>query len=92
MNEQYLWDRSGPPDPEIQQLERTLSVLRLQLRPPAPRRAAWWPAAVAASVLIAAAAWLASSQPAALPSAWQLANLQGSVSLNGHVASSASRS
>lgn len=89
MNEQYLWDRSGPPDPEIQQLERTLSVLRLQLRPPAPRRAAWWPAA-AASVLIAAAAWLASSQPAALPSAWQLANLQGSVSLNGRVASSAS--
>jgi hypothetical protein len=87
MNEQYLWDRSDPPDPEIQQLERTLSALRLQLRPPAPRRAAWWPPAIAASVLIAAAAWLASSQPAAIPSAWQLANLQGSVSVNDRAAS-----
>jgi hypothetical protein len=90
MNEQYLWDRSGPPDPEIQQLEHTLSALRFQLRPPAPRRVAWWPPAIAASVLVAAAAWLASSQPAALPSAWQLADLQGSVSLNGRAASTAS--
>ena len=25
MNEDYLWDRSGPPDPEIARLERTLA-------------------------------------------------------------------
>lgn len=29
----YLWDRSGEPDPEIKELEETLSVLRYQPRP-----------------------------------------------------------
>lgn len=29
----YLWDRSGEPDPEIQQLEETLGTLRYQPRP-----------------------------------------------------------
>src|ERR1017187_853593 len=26
MTEDYLWDRSGPPDPEIESLERTLAA------------------------------------------------------------------
>ncbi len=30
---EYLWDRSGEPDPEIQQLEETLGTLRYQPRP-----------------------------------------------------------
>ena len=30
MNEDYLWDKSGPPDPEIQQLEEILGSLRYQ--------------------------------------------------------------
>ena len=30
MNEEYLWDKSGEPDPEIQELEKTLGVLRYQ--------------------------------------------------------------
>jgi hypothetical protein len=33
MNEDYLWDKSGEPDPEIQQLEEILGKLRYQPRP-----------------------------------------------------------
>lgn len=32
-NDDYLWDRSGQPDPEIQQLEELLGTLRYQPRP-----------------------------------------------------------
>jgi hypothetical protein len=35
MNEDYLWDKSGEPDPEIQQLEQTLGRLRYK-RPAEP--------------------------------------------------------
>lgn len=40
MNEDYLWDKSGEPDPEIQQLEEILGTLRYRPRPLqfAPRR------------------------------------------------------
>jgi hypothetical protein len=30
MNEEYLWDKSGDPDPEIQELEEILGALRYQ--------------------------------------------------------------
>ena len=33
MNDDYLWDRTGEPDPEIQQLEQVLGTLRYQPRP-----------------------------------------------------------
>jgi len=33
MNDDYLWDKSGEPDPEIQQLEQILGALRYQPRP-----------------------------------------------------------
>ena len=33
MNDDYLWDRSGEPDPEIQKLEETLGTLRYQPQP-----------------------------------------------------------
>ena len=33
MNEDYLWNKSGPPDPEIQQLEEILGTLRYQPKP-----------------------------------------------------------
>jgi hypothetical protein len=32
-NDDYLWDRTGEPDPEIQQLEELLGTLRYQPRP-----------------------------------------------------------
>ncbi len=64
MNGDYLWDRSGPPDPEIQRLEAILRPLRRL--PPAselpvrrPRAASWFDratVAAAAAVLVALAA------------------------------------
>ena len=33
MNEEYLWDKSGEPDPEIQQLEQILGTLGYQPKP-----------------------------------------------------------
>jgi len=62
MNDDYLWDKSGPPDPEIQQLENILGTLRYQPKPfeiprdvPAPRRRNYFPllVAVAATLLVA---------------------------------------
>lgn len=61
MNEDYLWDKSGEPDPEIQQLEEILGTLRYQPRPfeaprdvPAPRRRSYFPLiAIAATLLVA---------------------------------------
>ena len=33
MNDEYLWDKSGEPDPEVQQLEQVLGTLRYQPKP-----------------------------------------------------------
>ncbi len=49
----YLWDKSGKPDPEIEQLERALSPLRYQ-KPRRPRR--FIPLLAAAAMLLIAIA------------------------------------
>jgi negative regulator of sigma E activity len=56
MNEDYLWDKSGEPDPQIQELEEILAPLRYQPKPlamPVVRRRNYVPLAIAATVLIA---------------------------------------
>lgn len=68
MNENYLWDRTGEPDPEIQELEDVLGTLRYQPRRLAipvasqPRRRSFSAAvAIAASIilmLLAAGLWM----------------------------------
>jgi hypothetical protein len=70
MNEDYLWDKSGQPDPQIQQLEEILGTLRYQPTPleiphdlPNPRRRhSYFPLlAIASTVLVAllaAGLWL----------------------------------
>ena len=81
MNDDYLWDRSGPPDPEIERLEKTLAPLRYRhradvVRTAGPRsRVAW--AAVAASVLCAIALWQFQARPAAM-TGWQISSIEGS--------------
>ncbi|MBA3768588.1 MAG: hypothetical protein H0W99_16740, partial [Acidobacteria bacterium] len=56
MSDDYLWDRSGEPDPEIARLERTLGQLRHQPEPlvlPVARpRHAFFPALAAAAVVL----------------------------------------
>ena len=70
MNEDYLWDKTGEPDPEIQKLEEILGALRHQPKPleiprdlltPRRRRNHFPLLAIAASVLLAllaAGVWL----------------------------------
>src|SRR4051812_14714127 len=77
MSERYLWDRSGEPDPEIEQLERTLAPLRLEkmqavqpVRAPVPR---YWRAAAAAAVIVAAVGIGRFAIPVAKDTAWQIA-------------------
>jgi len=55
MNDDYLWDKTGQPDPQIQQLEEILGTLRYQPRPLAlPRKRNYFPLlAIAASLLLA---------------------------------------
>ena len=61
MNDDYLWDKTGEPDPQIQQLEEILGTLRYQPNPleipedlQRPRRRNYFPwLAIAATVLLA---------------------------------------
>ncbi len=80
MSEEYLWDRSGTPDPEIEQLERTLAPLRYRHRDPlfhaGPKRPRiWW--AAAAAVALAAAGLSQLAMPGARNTGWQVTNLEG---------------
>ena len=63
MNDDYLWDKTGQPDPEIQQLEEILGTLGYEPKPVAlPRQRNYLPLlAIAASILLAIVAgsmWL----------------------------------
>ena len=54
MNDDYLWDKTGQPDPEIQQLEQILGTLRYQPKPLVIPRRNYFPLlAIAASLLLA---------------------------------------
>jgi hypothetical protein len=74
MNE-YLWDRSGPPDPEVARLENALAPLRLQsYRAPRPERSAIPWSAIAACVLMAVAAWQLLPADSDRESSWVMAD------------------
>jgi len=78
MNDDYLWDKSGEPDPAVERLENLLSPLRHQPGqiPAWPsRRPRWAALAVAASVVVVlGAAWMfhLRNRPA-----WQVATVDG---------------
>jgi hypothetical protein len=90
MTEDYLWDRSGPPDPEIENLERTLAAVSYRAlgRPrevvPRPARSRVWWAVAAAAVLGAVA--LSRLTPPAPATAWRVDSFAGQAQLGGQVA------
>lgn len=70
MNDDYLWDKSGEPDPQIQELENILGTLSYQPRPlNLPRRRNYYvPLAIAATVVMAiltGGVWLQLRKPEA---------------------------
>ncbi len=79
MNEDYLWDGSGPPDPEIARLEETLAPFRYSVRPLAPRRRprAYWRWAAAAAALLAGLVAVRLLTPPPQPTAWQVDRAAG---------------
>jgi hypothetical protein len=93
MKDDYLWDGSGKPDPEIQRLETLLSRFRHHLPAPdfhevprkswsrPPRLRSYWPiAALAAAFALVGVLWIASRRPASVtaPGAgWAVARLAG---------------
>ena len=73
MKDDYLWDGSGEPDPEIEHLEKVLGRYRYQPKPMSaafdqqllPRRARFWPKlAVAAAIIlmVLAGLWIVRQQ------------------------------
>ena len=86
MNEDYLWDRSGAPDPEIQDLEKRLAPLRYKHKPELlqPRRNVrrmWWAGAAAAALAVASVAVWQVRQPAAPVTGWEVSSVEGSARL-----------
>jgi len=72
MKNDYLWDRSGAPDPEVQRLEQLLRAFRSQRPvplPAAPPRRRWAMLAAAAA-LAGIGIWLTSGVPQA---GWRIA-------------------
>ena len=70
MSDDYLWDKSGPEDPEIRRLEEALAGLRHDAplapkgRPPAPRRRVGWLAgALALAAALGLGLFLLPEQP-----------------------------
>jgi hypothetical protein len=84
MNDDYLWDRSGPPDPEIERLEKALAPLRYRHRAglfeARHRPSRRWALAAAAAV-IAGAAGLTMRTPLPAATAWQVDSLHGQASV-----------
>ena len=94
MNDDYLWDRSGPPDEDVAALERMLAPLGQRL-PPAPLPVDGWPsrrrgpatylmlplAAAATIALAVAPLWLRPSLSSAAP-AWAVVEVEGAASID----------
>jgi hypothetical protein len=75
MKDDYLWDRSGPPDPEIEELERKLAPLGLGAAPfREPRKTGYyWRVAAAAAVVVAAIGLARFAGQSREVTAWQIA-------------------
>ena len=82
MRDDYLWDGSGEPDPEVERLERLLSEFRSHRTAPElrPRQRPRWSAIAAAAALVAAGAWLVMGGWGGVggaPESWQVARAGG---------------
>jgi hypothetical protein len=80
MNDEYLWDRTGDPDPDVAHLEQALSAFALRpdtRKRPRPVIWRWWAAAAAIAVVASGAAALLHHHEAVSMTSWQLSNPDG---------------
>lgn len=97
MSDDYLWDRGGEPDPEIERLELLLGRYAHQQRnaaaaPPPPRRRWLVPVAIAATLILAVAIGAFVLRFRWRPgAAWPVVSYTGAPTLNGQPITDASR-
>jgi hypothetical protein len=94
MNDDYLWDGSGSPDPEVERMEKLLVRFRgsqrapefpevIRERQPAPAQRLAWVLSMAAAILLAAcAAWYARVW--FRHDSWTVSKFVGSPQIDGH--------
>ena len=99
MNNDYLWDGSGPPDPDVERLERMLGQLRSAPTPlrvpslPSPVMHRRWTSAVtflataAAIVVMVGGVWLSTRQRVS----WEVSSLAGRPRIGSKAIESTSR-
>ena len=83
MNDDYLWDKTGSPDPEVERLENLLGRYRHQprrvdwtkVKVPSPARWRWLAAAAVLVVVVGAGLWL-TTRP--VINGWEVVRLEGS--------------
>lgn len=84
MSDEYLWDRSGEPDPEVEHLEALLSRYALRSSEPVPRRVRRWSLAVAAALIVGIAIGVFALRFRwGTNEAWPIASVTGAPTLNG---------
>src|SRR5438132_7226638 len=97
MKDDYLWGGSGPPDPDVDRLERMLGQLRSvppPLRLPAPPARRRWAstvpllAAAAAIALMVGSVWISTHPRGA---SWEVSSLSGRPRIGGAPVGSTSR-
>jgi len=100
MSDEYLWDKSGEPAPEVRRLEAVLQALQHAERPLDLGRATgpvrsprwnrtWTPVALAAAALVVAAIVL-WPRSAPMPTPWSVGSLSPGASVNGAPANAGS--
>jgi hypothetical protein len=79
MDDRYLWDKTGPVDPDVERLERELGRFRHERRPlrPTERRRVLPRVILAAAASVLAAAGLAWVALASAVPRWRVESLQG---------------
>src|SRR5262245_19306820 len=91
MDDRYLWDGTGPPDPEVERLEKLLGRYRHSGEPPvlpAPARPVRrWLLAAALAAAAAGAVWIAR----AVSGSWRIETIAGSPQIASRLSSGENR-